>query len=223
MELMDEYLDALEPFLRDPEMREGQAYFNALGAVFWHLCDDVLGTDKDPHGVDRNLPAFLEWLEKALEREAVRRRWVRDGEMTAEFWAAVDGRNWRDHDVPGALRALAGGASDAYQRVVGSVAHDHSGTPYAVLAPALPFLLAVTTQVERARDVGLEVLLDVLSWVDWEGEPLDGAPHPDAVLRGLEGYWGYVKAMRTDTARELVWLMEEGPNPPKRVRPSKRS
>nr|BFE47055.1 hypothetical protein GCM10017745_04820 [Saccharothrix mutabilis subsp. capreolus] len=100
-DLMGEYLDALEPFLRDPEMREGQAYFNALGRSFGHLTADVVGTERDCFTVDRNLPAFLGWLEKALKREAVRRRWVRDGEMTDVFWAAVDAVNWRGHDVPG--------------------------------------------------------------------------------------------------------------------------
>lgn len=218
---MGDYLAALERFLRDPEMREGQAYFNALAATFGHLVADIVGTGKDCYGVDRNLPAFLEWLETALAREAVRRRWVSGGEMTGGFWAAVDSVDWRGHGVPRALRALAEGREGAYQAVVRAVADERSGAVHAVLAPALPFLLAVTTQVERARQAGLQVLLDVLSWVAWDEEPLDGAPHPEAVIRGLEGYWGHVKAMvsTSPAARELVWMMEEGPNPPKRIRP----
>ncbi|MEU7525260.1 hypothetical protein AB0A74_05955 [Saccharothrix sp. NPDC042600] len=218
-DLMGEYLDALEPFLRDPEMREGQAYFNALGRSFGHLTADVVGTERDCFTVDRNLPAFLGWLEKALKREAVRRRWVRDGEMTDVFWAAVDAVNWRGHDVPGALRALAGGEQGAHDRFVNAVAHQHSRAVYAVLAPALPYLMAVTTQVPRARDLGVKVLLDVLSRVEWDEEPRDGAPHPDAVLRGLSGYWGYINPMWSPEARELVWMMWNGPNAPLRVRP----
>ncbi|XVV04023.1 hypothetical protein ACQPW3_00900 [Actinosynnema sp. CA-248983] len=218
-DLMGEYLDALERFLQDPDMREGQAYFCALGRSFGHLAADVIGTERDCFSVDARLPAFLEWLEKALAREAVRRRWVSGGEMTDVFWAAVDAVNWRDHDVPRALRVLAGGEEGAYDRVVNAVADQHSGGVYAVLAPALPYLMAVTTQVARARDIGVEVLLDVLSRVDWESEPLDGAPYPDAVLRGLEGYWGYIRPDWSAEARELVWMMWDGPNAPLRARP----
>lgn len=219
-ELMGRYLDFLDGYLRDhPDQREGQAHYNAFRILWPHLQADVAGTERDCFSVDARLPAFLEWLEKALAREAIRRRWVRDGEMTGVFWAAVDAVNWRGHDVPGALRALAGGEEGAYDRVVGAVADQRSRVVYAVLAPALPYLMAVTTQVEQARNVGIRVLLDVLSWVDWDGEPVDGAPHPDAVLRGLEGYWGYIDSMWSPEARELTWMMWDGPNAPLRVRP----
>ncbi|MDR6597550.1 hypothetical protein ACFFSW_19455 [Saccharothrix longispora] len=70
---MSRYLDLVEAEMRrDPEMREGQAHYVALCGEWPHLLEQVAGTERDCFTVDRNLPAFLAWVEEALAAEAGR-------------------------------------------------------------------------------------------------------------------------------------------------------
>ncbi|WP_436494211.1 hypothetical protein [Actinokineospora sp. HUAS TT18] len=62
---MDEYLDLVAEIQRkDPAQREGQAFYNAAHTLWPGLLAD-LPPDCDPFSLDRNLPAFLDWLEHA--------------------------------------------------------------------------------------------------------------------------------------------------------------
>lgn len=57
-------LPAGQPFGK-PDMREGQAYANALAMAWPHLLPEMDAT-VDPFGNDRKLPAFLDWLDNRL-------------------------------------------------------------------------------------------------------------------------------------------------------------
>jgi hypothetical protein len=64
---MDEYLDEVRKTMEHyPDQREGQAFYNAFRLRWPHLEAEVVGTERDPFSNDRNLPAFLEWLEKRV-------------------------------------------------------------------------------------------------------------------------------------------------------------
>ena len=64
---VDQYLDEVRATMeRDPQQREGQAYFNAIRLRWPELQAEVIGTDRDPFSNDRNLPAFLDWLQARL-------------------------------------------------------------------------------------------------------------------------------------------------------------
>ncbi|WP_189221396.1 hypothetical protein [Saccharothrix coeruleofusca] len=61
------YLDFLDEYLRQhPDEREGQAHYNALRTLWPHLQHEIAGTERDCFSLDRNLPAFLAWVEEAL-------------------------------------------------------------------------------------------------------------------------------------------------------------
>jgi len=67
MDVLGQYLDEVQATMeRDPQQREGQAYFNAIRLRWPELQAEVIGTDRDPFSNDRNLPAFLDWLQARL-------------------------------------------------------------------------------------------------------------------------------------------------------------
>ena len=67
MDLVSRYLDLVEAEMRrDPEMREGQAHYVALCREWPHFHERIVGTERDCFSLDRHLPAFLDWVEKAL-------------------------------------------------------------------------------------------------------------------------------------------------------------
>jgi len=67
MDVLDQYLDEVQATMeRDPQQREGQAYFNAFRLRWPELQAEVIGTDRDPFSNDRSLPAFLDWLQARL-------------------------------------------------------------------------------------------------------------------------------------------------------------
>jgi hypothetical protein len=61
---MSRYLDCVDEVLRDyPDQREGQAYYNAFRMIWPELEHEIVGTERDCFNDDRNLPAFLDWVE----------------------------------------------------------------------------------------------------------------------------------------------------------------
>ena len=67
MDVMSRYLDKVDEVFRGyPDQREGQAYWNALRMIWPGLQRGVVGTERDCFSDDRNLPAFLQWVEEVL-------------------------------------------------------------------------------------------------------------------------------------------------------------
>ena len=55
-----------------PTWREGQCYFNALWDVFPESANKIRGnSDLDPFHVNKNIPAFLEWLNEELNETKI--------------------------------------------------------------------------------------------------------------------------------------------------------
>ncbi|MFD7652361.1 hypothetical protein ACFV4N_00070 [Actinosynnema sp. NPDC059797] len=70
MDLVSRYLDLLDDYVRHhPAERVGQAHYNALRLEWPHLEHEIVGTERDCFGDDRKLPAFLDWVERALTAE----------------------------------------------------------------------------------------------------------------------------------------------------------
>ncbi|MEU5690922.1 hypothetical protein [Actinosynnema sp. NPDC020468] len=63
---MSRYLDLVDEYLRQhPDQRVGQAYYNVLRIGWPHLAPEV-----DCFSRDYRLPAFLDWVERALGEES---------------------------------------------------------------------------------------------------------------------------------------------------------
>jgi hypothetical protein len=67
VDVLDQFLDEVQATMEQyPDQREGQAYFNAFRLRWPELSAEVTGTERDPYSNDRNLPAFLAWLQARL-------------------------------------------------------------------------------------------------------------------------------------------------------------
>ncbi|MER5268457.1 hypothetical protein ABTZ99_40830 [Actinosynnema sp. NPDC002837] len=81
MDLISRYLDLVNDYMRShPEERTGQAHYNALRLEWPHLQHEIAGTERDCFSDDRQLPAFLDWVERALTAEE---RAIEDGQSRA--------------------------------------------------------------------------------------------------------------------------------------------
>lgn len=63
---LDDYLSRVAiAEIEHVDWREGQAYFNVLREIRPDLAAVVTGSSRDPYTLDRNIGAFLEWLDGA--------------------------------------------------------------------------------------------------------------------------------------------------------------
>lgn len=59
----EQYITAVQQAQRDhPTLRQGQAAFNILEALYPSIAREVRGTEFDPFHRDDRIPAFLLWL-----------------------------------------------------------------------------------------------------------------------------------------------------------------
>lgn len=56
------HIEAHNYISKHQEIREGQAYMNALFKIDVELYQEITGTDKDPFYLDTNLPKFFSYL-----------------------------------------------------------------------------------------------------------------------------------------------------------------
>ncbi len=121
------------------------------------------------------------------------------------FWAEAQAVDWADYPVPAdpingpyntveeaLVRLLAAEdreqARSASYVMLDAVGHNHSGSLFAVVVPAVPFLIRIAVDGPSwARFAALEVMLDVVSWLNWTGDRRRSSPTPLPSATALTG------------------------------------
>ena len=59
-------------------------------------------------------------------------------------------------------------AQAAYNEMLDAIGHNHSGTPYAAMAPATPLIAALVPHLGAGASAGMDVIADCVCWTSRE-------------------------------------------------------
>ncbi len=83
-----------------------------------------------------------------------------------------------------ARAASTGEAQNAYNELLDAIGHNHSGTPYAAMAPAVRLLAQLVPLLDAGGPAGMEVVTDCLLWS--AGVPVFIGPNGSEHNLGIE-------------------------------------